>query len=56
MALDEPKDDDEKLPEGKLTFLVEPRISATIPEIKIDYKDSFFGKGFVVNAAGNGTC
>lgn len=56
MALDEPREDDKKFQEGKLTFLVEPRLTKTIPEIKIDYKDSLFGKGFVLNAAGNGVC
>lgn len=47
LALDEPTADDVKIPEGKLTFLIEQNL-AHIPTIKIDYKDSWTGKGFVV--------
>ena len=53
LALDEPTENDEKIPEGKLTFLVEQNI-AHIPTVKIDYRNSWMGKGFVVYTDSSG--
>lgn len=48
LALDEPAEEDEKITEGRLTFLVGQNL-AHIPSINIDYKKSWLGKGFVVS-------
>lgn len=53
LALDEPTENDEKISEGKLTFLVEQNI-AHIPTVKIDYRNSWMGKGFVVYTDSSG--
>ncbi len=44
LALDEPTDNDEKVQDGELTFLVEKSLSKYLPEVKVDYQDSWFGK------------
>jgi len=54
LALDEPKDGDDKISLGKLTFLIEKNMTQ-IEKIKIDYRDSWMGKGFVVYSGG-GNC
>lgn len=54
LALDEPTENDEKYEEGKLTFLIEKKLAGSFPGIIIEYQDSWFGKGFVVNMTGAG--
>lgn len=52
LALDEPTENDEKYEEGKLTFIIEKKLADNFPGVKIEYQDSWFGKGFVVSMTG----
>lgn len=48
LALDEPSDNDERFEEGPLTFIMEKHLAEHFPEVQIDYRDSWAGKGFTV--------
>lgn len=56
LALDEPGENDERIEKEDLLFIVEKRITNNFSEIKVDFRASWFGKGFVVNAAGASFC
>lgn len=59
MALDEPKDDDEKHEAHGLTFLVAPSVAQMIKSygsVHIDYRDYPWGGQIIVKASGAAEC
>jgi Fe-S cluster assembly iron-binding protein IscA len=56
LALDEPKEDDAHFQVDKLNFIVEKHLAKSWPEVHIDYRDSWMGKGFVVYAGSGAGC
>jgi Fe-S cluster assembly iron-binding protein IscA len=57
LALDEPAGEkDEKLESDGVSFIIDKKLSKSLREITIDYRNSWFGKGFTVRAAGAYQC
>ena len=51
MALDEPKDDDEKIEDNGVTYLVEKDLLEKAKPINVDFVDSAMGSGFQITSA-----
>ena len=60
LALDEPKDNDTKVEEGGLTFLVDNELMQTCGDIKVDFTESGMRSGFSISSTipvtGGGGC
>lgn len=57
LALDEPAGEkDERLESDGISFIIDKKLSKNLKEITIDYRTSWFGKGFTVRAAGAYQC
>ena len=60
LALDEPKENDEKYEQDGLTFLVDNNLLDTCGTIKVDFIDSGMRSGFSISSekplGGNGGC
>lgn len=59
MALDESKKEDKTYEKDGIKFILSPEISDIINsygQLNIDYKESFFTKGFRINFNGTGCC
>lgn len=56
MALDEPKDDDQKITVEGVDFIYDKADEGYMPDSIIDFQDSFLGKGFVVRSTVPGAC
>jgi len=50
LALDEPKDNDLKVEEGELTFLVDNELMQSCGDIKVDFVDSGMRSGFSISS------
>lgn len=48
LALDEPAQDDKVFDIEPLRFVIAKEIADRLPEVKIDYSKTLFGKGFTV--------
>ena len=60
LALDEPKENDTKVEEGGLTFLVDNELMQTCGDIKVDFAESGMRSGFSISStipvSGGGGC
>ena len=56
MALDEPRDEDQKVSIKGVDFIYDKADENFMPDSVIDFQDSFLGKGFVVRSAVGGVC
>ena len=65
MALDEPKDDDHRIDENDMTFVMAPDVETIVNQnggLSIDYVDDGYRKGYTVNLGsaggdcGGGSC
>ena len=50
MVLDEPRDDDELFDDRDLTYIMEKGLYEMIKPVKVDYVDTFMGKGFEISS------
>ncbi len=50
MALDEPKDDDQILQEGGITYLINKELLEQVKPVKIEYVETARGAGYRVSA------
>ena len=53
MALDEPTEQDEVLEEGGVRLIVDPKLTAEMGRIKLDYATGFLRRGFQITSARN---
>ena len=62
LALDEPRNTDEKFESAGLKFLIDKDLMEEVKPIKIDYQTSPYGEGFKIESSlpvkscGDGTC
>jgi len=56
LALDEPSEKDEKYQDEDLTFVMEKDLAQKLPDIVIDYSDSWLGRGFKIRTSGGFRC
>lgn len=59
MALDEPKDDDETVEQGGMTFVMAPDVVGIARQsggVSIDYVDDGYRKGYMVKMGAGGDC
>ncbi len=59
MALDEPKDDDQRIDENDMTFVMAPDVETIVKQnggLSIDYVDDGYRKGYTVNLGSGGDC
>jgi len=50
LVLDEPKDNDEKFDIDGITYLLDRDLSAQTGQIKVDFVDSGYSKGFAITS------
>lgn len=50
MVLDEPKDDDERVEQDGLTFLISKDLSDRSGKVAIDFKDEGWNRGFTLSS------
>ena len=48
LALDEPSANDVEVQNGQFSFILEKKLTGSFQEVTIDYKDSWFQKGFTI--------
>jgi Fe-S cluster assembly iron-binding protein IscA len=59
MALDEPKEDDEKIEQSGMTFVMAPDVVGAAKQsggVSIDYVDDGYRKGYMINLGAGGDC
>lgn len=61
LVLDEPKDNDDKYDVDGITYLLDKDLSAQTGEIRVDFIDSGYSKGFSITSekpigGGGGSC
>ncbi|WOO39838.1 iron-sulfur cluster insertion protein ErpA [Rubellicoccus peritrichatus] len=57
MSFDEPKEDDHKLEDNGVSFLIDPTSLSYLDGSKVDFDDGLKGKGFeVINPNATSTC